>query len=96
MSTTLKMLAKIWENRCCGTLFEGRNIQNWAMKTLTVILKLINYSCQQKLINDNHLGQVDESQYLMKHLKNTMFSSEMKHVFHLKSNTCILMRNFID
>ena len=32
------------------------------METLTVILKLINYSCQQKLINDNHLGQVDESQ----------------------------------
>ena len=62
MSTTLKMLAKILENRCCGTLFEGKNIQNWAMKTLTVILELINYSCKQKPINDNHLGQVDESQ----------------------------------
>ena len=23
-----------------------------------------------------------------------MFSSEMKHDFHLKSNTCILMRHF--
>ena len=64
----------------------------------TVILKLINYSCKQKPINDNHLGQVDKSQYLMKHPKKntTMFSSEMKHVFHLKSNTCILMRRFID
>ena len=29
------------------------------METLTVILKLINYSCKQKQINDNHLGQVD-------------------------------------
>ena len=39
------------------------------MKTLTVILELINYSCKQKPINDNHLGQVDESQYLMKQPK---------------------------
>ena len=38
-------------------------------KTLTVILELINYSCKQKPINDNHLGQVDESQYLMKQPK---------------------------
>ena len=88
MSTTLKMLAKIWENRCCGTLFEAKNIQNWAMETLTVILELINYSCKQKPINDNHLGQVDESQYLMKQPKKhhvfiwdeTWFSSEIKHL----------------
>ena len=84
MSTTLKMLAKIWENRCCGTLFEGRNTQNRAMKTLTVILRLIKYSCQQKLINDNHLGQVDESQYLLKHPKKhhvfICFSSQIKHL----------------
>ena len=88
MSTTLKMLAKIWENRCCGTLFEGKNIQNWAMETLTVILELINYSCKQKPINDNHLGQVDESQYLMKQPKKhhvfiwdeTWFSSQIKHL----------------
>ena len=39
------------------------------MKTLTVILELINYSCKQKPINDNHLGQVDESQCLMKQPK---------------------------
>ena len=28
-----------------------------------VVLKLINYSCNQKPINDLHLGQVDESWY---------------------------------
>ena len=58
------------------------------MKTLTVILELINYSCKQKPINDNHLGQVDESQYLMKQPKKhhvfiwdeTWFSSEIKHL----------------
>ena len=33
----------------------------------TVIVKLINYSFSQKPINDDHLGQVDESWYLMKH-----------------------------
>ena len=27
----------------------------------TNFLKLINYSCRQKPINDDHLGQVDES-----------------------------------
>ena len=46
-----------------------KNIQNWATETLTVILKLRNYSCKQKPINDNHLGHVDESQYLMKQPK---------------------------
>ena len=46
---------------------------------------------------NNHLGWVDKSQYLMKYPKNTdRFSSEVRHVFHLKSNTCILMRHFID
>ena len=59
------------------------------METLTVILKLNNYSCKQKPINDNHLGQVNESQYLMKHPKKhhqvfiwveTFFSSEIEHL----------------
>ena len=31
------------------------------------VLKLINYSCKPKPINDNHWSQVDESRYLMKH-----------------------------
>ena len=31
------------------------------------ILKLITYSCSQKPINDDHLAQVNESWYLMKH-----------------------------
>ena len=65
-----------------------KNIQNWAMETLTVILELIIYSCKQKPINDNHLGQGDESQYLMKQPKKhhvfiwdeTWFSSEIKHL----------------
>ena len=39
------------------------------METLTVILKLRNYSCKQKPVNNNHLGQVDESQYVMKQPK---------------------------
>ena len=60
------------------------------METLTVILKLRNYSCKQKPINNNHLGQVDESQYLMKQPKKT------PPCFYLISNTCILMRHFID
>ena len=59
------------------------------METLTVILKLINYSCKQKPKNSNHLGQVDKSQYLMKHTKKhhqvfmwdeTCFSSNIKHL----------------
>ena len=31
------------------------------------ILNFINYSCSQKPINDDHLGQVDKSWYLTKH-----------------------------
>ena len=34
MSTTLKTLAKIWENRCCGTLFEGKNIEKLGHENL--------------------------------------------------------------
>ena len=60
-----------------------------------LLLKLINYSCSQKPINDLHLGHVDESWYPMKHqMKHhqvfirdeTCFSSEIKHVFHLRSD----------
>ena len=58
-----------------------KNIQTWPMETLTVILKLRNYSCKQKPVNNNHLGQVDESQYVMKQPKNTtMFLSDIKHL----------------
>ena len=55
----------------------------------TNLLKLINYSCSQKPINDLHFGQVDESWYPMKHqMKHhqvfiwdeTCFSSEIKHL----------------
>ena len=51
--------------------------------------KLINYSCSQKPINDDHLGYVDEFWYLMKHQikhhqvfiwNETCFSSEIKHL----------------
>ena len=57
-----------------------------------LLFKLVNYSWSysQKPINDNHLGQVDESWYLMKHqIKHlhqvfiwgeTYFSSEIKHL----------------
>ena len=54
---------------------------------LMLILKLVNYSCSQKPINDDYLDQVDESWYLMKHqIKHcrvflwdeTCFSSQMK------------------
>ena len=52
-------------------------------------LKLINYSCSQKPINDLYSSQVDESWYPMKHqMKHhrvliwdeTCFSSEIKHL----------------
>ena len=61
-------------------------------------LKLINHSCSQKPIKDDHLGQMDESWYVLKHqIKNTTgIWSEMIHVFHLRSNTCISVRCFID
>ena len=57
-----------------------------------LLFKLVNYSwsCSQEPINDNHLVQVDEFWYLMKHqIKHlhqvfiwgeTYFSSEIKHL----------------
>jgi len=72
-----------------------RNISRARKSVSSDILKLINYSCSQKPINDLHLGQVDESWYPMKHqMKHhqvfirdeTCFLSEIKHflLFHLR------------
>ena len=63
---------------------------------VTCLLKLINYSRSQKPINDDHFGQMDKSWHLTKHqIKyTTRFLSEIKHVVHLRSNTCILTEMF--
>ena len=69
------------------------SVSGYQMKLCLSLFKLVNYSwsCSQKPINDNHLGQVDdpESSYLMKHqVKHhqviiwgkTCFLSEIKHL----------------
>ena len=63
---------------------------DWPRRILKqAIFKLINYSCGQTPINDDHLGQLDEFWYLMKHqIKHQQvfiwfeicFSSEIKHL----------------
>ena len=52
-----------------NTIFDQTSCVRVARKHLlrSEIVKLINYSCSQKPINDNHLGQVDKSWYVMKH-----------------------------
>ena len=56
------------------------------------ILKLINYSCSQKPINDDHLAQVNESWHLMKNQikrHQQLFIRDETFFFHLRPNTCI-------
>ena len=67
------------EGQLAGALNSGCNV-----------FKLINYSCCQKPINDDHLSQVDDSGYLFKKHQQVFILDET--CFHLRSNTCILMK----
>ena len=42
--------------------YEGtEKLSSEFFQILTLVLKLVNYSCSQKPINDDYLAQVDES-----------------------------------
>ena len=43
-------------------IYEGtEKLSSEFFQILTLVLKLVNYSCSQKPINDDYLDQVDES-----------------------------------
>ena len=67
------------------TIFLATSLTNLSLSLTPRNLKLINYSCSQKPINDLHLSQVGESCYQMKHHQvfirdETCFPSEIKHL----------------
>lgn len=100
---------RLWDTPGISNSLCGRNIYTVNCHKMNIsnsILKLIKYACRQKPINDSHLGQVDESWYLVKHqIKHhqvfiwdeTCCSSMIKHlhfdeIFHYHNSRKQLMQ----
>ena len=68
----------------------SRICKRWQQRNFSLrVHTVINYSCSQKPINDDYLGQVDESWYLMKHQIKRL-NRHVPDTDHVKQETSLL------